>query len=71
MAEARALIPSGQTRLGAYSRLYYSTRHTAVALLRLIGNGTASHKAIISEFEKQWTKQRSFPVRYGKELKTL
>ena len=36
LAEARALIPSGQTRLGAYGRLYYSTRHTAVALLRLI-----------------------------------
>ena len=71
LAEARALIPSGQTRLGAYSRLYYSTRHTAVALLRLIGNRTTNHKAIISEFEKQWTKQRSFPVRYGKELKTL
>ena len=71
LEEARALIPSGQTRLGAYSRLYYSAHHAAVALLRLIGNSSRSHKAIISEFGKRWVKQRSFPPRYGKVLKTL
>ena len=71
LVEARALIPSGQTRLGAYSRLYYSAHHTAVALLRLIGNNTKKHQAIISEFGKQWVEQRSFPPRYGKALNTL
>ena len=71
LEEARALIPSGQTRLGAYSRLYYSTHHAAVALLRLIGSRAQNHKAIRSEFGKQWVQQRSFPVQYGKELKTL
>ena len=72
LAEAHALIPSGQTRLGAYSRLYYSAHHTAVALLRLIGNNRVkSHKAIIGKFGKQWVKRRAFPASYGKVLKTL
>ena len=71
LEEARALIPSGQTRLGAYSRLYYSAHHAAVALLRLIGNNAKKHQAIISEFGKRWVKQRTFPRRYGKVLKTL
>ena len=71
LEEVRALTPSGKTRLGAYSRLYYSAHHTAVALLRLIGNRAKSHTAIRSEFGKQWVKQRSFPARYGKVLTTL
>ena len=72
LEEARALIPRGQTRLGAYSRLYYSAHHAAVALLRLIGKSTVKrHQAIISEFGKQWIMQRSFPARYGKVLNTL
>ena len=72
LAEARALIPSGQTRLGAYSRLYYSAHHTAVALLRLIGRTRIKkHQAIRSEFGKNWVLRRNFPKRYGKVLKTL
>ena len=71
LGEARVLIPSGQTRLGAYSRLYYSAHHTAVALLRLVGNRARTHSAIKSEFGKRWVKQRSFPPSYGKVLKML
>lgn len=71
LEEARVLMPSGRTRLGAYSRLYYSAHHTAVALLRLIGNSARNHSSIKSEFGKQWVKKRSFPKQYGKILRTL
>ena len=71
LEEARALIPSGRTRLGAYNCLYYSAHHAAVALLRLIGNRSRSHTAIRTEFGKRWIVQRSFPKSYGKVLKTL
>ncbi|MGA9115803.1 MAG: HEPN domain-containing protein [Bacteroidota bacterium] len=70
LEEARVLIPSGRTRLGAYSRLYYSAHHTAVALLRLIGNSANTHDAIKNQFGKAWVTQRGFPVRYGALLKT-
>lgn len=71
LEEAKALIPSGRTRLGAYSRLYYSAHHAAVALLRLVNNGAKRHSSIRSAFGQQWVKNRSFPPRYGKSLKTL
>ena len=71
LAEAHALIPSGRTRLGAYNRLYYSAHHTAVALLRLIGNNSKKHVGIISTFGKEWVVRRGFPARYGKVLRTL
>ena len=71
LEEARALIPSGRTRLGAYSRLYYSAHHAAVALLRLIGNNAKNHAAIKTEFGHQWVTRRTFPAQYGKLLKTL
>jgi uncharacterized protein (UPF0332 family) len=71
LGEAQVLIPSGRTRLGAYSRLYYSAHHAAVALLRLSGNRAKSHQSIRSAFGQQWVKKRSFPPRYGRLLKAL
>lgn len=71
LAEAEILVPDGQTRLGAYSRLYYSAHHMAVALLRLIGNNSKKHDAIINQFGKEWVQSRGFPPGYGKLLNSL
>ena len=71
LEEARVLLPSGQTRAGAYSRLYYSAFHVAVALLRLIGSKAKKHGVVISEFGKEWVKKRSFPPKYGHLLNSL
>jgi uncharacterized protein (UPF0332 family) len=71
LEEARVLIPSGKTRSGAYSRLYYSAHHAAVALLRLIGNKAKTHSSVKAEFGKAWVKRRGFPPTYGKILKSL
>lgn len=71
LEEARVLIPSGKTRIGAYSRLYYSAHHAAIALLRLIGNKAKTHSAVKAEFGNVWVKKRGFPPSYGKILKTL
>ncbi len=69
LAEARALIPSGHTRLGAYSRLYYSAHHAAVALLRLVGDTAKTHDAVKNQFGATWVRRRGFPARYGRLLK--
>jgi len=69
LEEARVLIPSGRTRMGAYSRLYYSAHHTAVALLRLIGNSVKKHDAIKNQFGQAWVRRRGLPARYGRILK--
>jgi uncharacterized protein (UPF0332 family) len=71
LAEAKLLLPSGQTRLGAVNRLYYSSHHAAKALLQLIGINPRSHSAIISQFSYEWIKKRGFPASYGKLLKDL
>ena len=71
LEEAHVLIPSGKTRIGAYSRLYYSAHHTAVALLRLIGNKAKTHSSVKGQFGKAWVKKRGFPASYGKVLKSL
>ena len=70
-AEAQALVPSGQTRAGAYNRLYYAAHHIAVALLRLIGNKAKTHGAILNQFGLEWIKQRRFPAKFGALLKEL
>jgi hypothetical protein len=70
LEEARVLIPSGRTRLGAYSRLYYSAHHAAVALLRLIGHSAKTHDAIKNQFGVEWVRRKGFPARYGQILKS-
>lgn len=70
-AEAEALIPSGQTRLGAYNRLYYAVHHAAVSLLRLIGNKSKTHSSIKGQFGLQWVKRRGFPPTHGKLIGSL
>lgn len=71
LAEAKLLIPSGQTRLGARNRLYYSAHHVARALLQLIGNQAKNHTAIVNQFGQEWVKKRNFPASYGKLLNKL
>jgi uncharacterized protein len=71
LAEARLLIPSGQTRLGARNRLYYSAHHTARALLELVGIHSQKHNAIINQFGLEWVGKRGFPATYGRLLNTL
>lgn len=71
LEEARVLLPSGQTRAGARSRLYYATHHAATALLRLIGITTKTHQAIKSHFGKEWIQKRRLPVRFGRLLSSL
>jgi uncharacterized protein (UPF0332 family) len=71
LAEAKLLIPYGQTRLGARNRLYYSAHHAARALLELIGNDSTSHKAIVNQFGLEWVGKRDFPVIYGRLLNDL
>jgi len=71
LAEAKLLIPSGQTRLGARNRLYYSAHHVARALLVLIGNQSKSHKAIVNQFGLEWVGKRNFPASYGRLLNNL
>ncbi len=71
LAEAKLLIPSGQTRLGARNRLYYSAHHTARALLELIGNHSKTHKAIVNQFGLEWVEKRGFPELYGRLLNEL
>ena len=69
--EARILISSGQTRLGAYNRLYYAVHHASVSLLRLVGNNAKKHTTIRQLFGREWVVRRKFPKSYGKLLKTL
>lgn len=72
LAEADALIPSGQTRLGAINRLYYTTHHVAVALLRLVGRSNVrKHSTIKGQFGKEWVVDRGFPKLYGRLLNHL
>lgn len=71
LAEAEALAPSGQTRLGAVNRLYYTVHHVAVAMLRLVGNSAKNHDAIRGQFGKEWITRRGFPPRYGRLLSVL
>lgn len=71
IAEADVLIPSGQTRSGAYNRLYYATHHIAVSLLRLLGNNADSHSAIKNQFGKLWVIDRGFPAAYSELLNSL
>ena len=71
LAEAKLLIPSGQTRLGAQNRLYYSAHHIARALLQLIGNQSKTHKAIVNQFGLEWVGKRGFPTSYGRLLNNL
>jgi uncharacterized protein (UPF0332 family) len=71
LAEATTLSGSGQTRLGAYSRLYYSAHHMAVALLALIGKHVQSHGAIRQEFGREWVVARKFPATYARLLRQL
>ena len=71
LEEARLLIPSGRTRLGARSRLYYAAHHAAVALLRLDGVAPKAHAAVKSQFGLRWVKQRRFPAKYAELLSTL
>lgn len=71
LAEAQTLTSRGQTRLGAYSRLYYATHHICRALLWLIGKSAKSHSAIKTQFSKEWVKQRKFPASYVKLLTDL
>jgi len=71
LAEAKLLIPSGQTRLGARNRLFYSVHHTARALLVLIGNNSKTHTTIINQFGLEWVQKREFPATYGRLLNTL
>jgi uncharacterized protein len=71
LAEAKLLIPSGQTRLGARNRLYYSAHHTARALLELVGNHAKTHKAIVNQFGAEWVGKRGFPASYGRLLNKL
>jgi uncharacterized protein (UPF0332 family) len=71
LAEARILARSGQTRLGAYSRLYYSTHHMAVALLAILGKHVNSHSALRQEFGREWVKTRRFPPTYARLLADL
>ncbi|MBI5031711.1 MAG: HEPN domain-containing protein [Chloroflexi bacterium] len=71
LEEARLLVPSGQTRLGARNRLYYATHHTARALLELVGNHAKTHTAIANQFGLEWVKKRHFPEIYGRLLNSL
>lgn len=71
LAEGRALSKSGQTRLGAYSRLYYSVHHMGVALLALLGKHVNSHKALRREFGREWVVARKFPSSYARLLADL
>lgn len=71
LAEAKLLIPSGQTRLGARNRLYYSAHHAARALLQLIGNQSKTHKAIVNQFGLEWVGKKGFPASYGRLLNNL
>ena len=71
LAEARVLISSGQTRLGAYSRLYYAAHHISTALLGLVGKSARSHRAVINQFSMEWVKGRALPAKYGTLLKDL
>jgi uncharacterized protein (UPF0332 family) len=71
LSEAKALIPTGSTRRGAYNRLFYASHHIAVALLRLIGNKSRTHKSIIRQFGLLWVQQRRFPKFYGGLLNQL
>jgi uncharacterized protein (UPF0332 family) len=71
LEEARILSKTGKTRLGAYNRLYYTAHHAAVALLRLSGNNSTSHKAIISNLGKIWIRNKKLPKSYGKLLRSL
>ncbi|MCW7498527.1 HEPN domain-containing protein [Leptospira levettii] len=71
LEEAKVLSKSGRTRLGAYNRLYYSAHHTAVALLKLIGNSSKTHTSIINQFSKEWIKNRLFPKKYGSVISEL
>lgn len=71
VAEARSLLERGETRLGAYNRLYYSAHHAAVALLSLIGDSSKSHSSIKTNFSKKWVQGRGFPKLYGRLLRQL
>lgn len=70
-AEAKLLIPSGQTRLGARNRLYYSAHHAAVALLNLVGKPPKTHSAVIRLFGQEWVTRRNFPKSYARLLSQL
>lgn len=71
LAEADSLIEKGQTRTGVYNRLYYAVHHVAVALLRLKGDNSKNHAAIIRNFGLKWIKNEKCPKLYGKIIKDL
>lgn len=70
-AQAEVLSKSGKTRLGTYNRHYYTSHHICKALLWLVGNRSQTHKAIKSQFGREWIKRRGFPTTYGKLVSTL
>jgi uncharacterized protein (UPF0332 family) len=71
LEEARILLPSGRTRSGATSRLYYAAHHAACSLLRLVGVTTRSHSAVKNAFGQQWIKRRGLPVKFAALLVRL
>lgn len=71
LEEARVLLPSGQTRAGARSRMYYAAHHAAVAMLRLVGVTASTHQAVKGTFGKEWVKKRKLPKKFGQLLTTL
>ena len=68
--DARILI-GGDKREGPVSRIYYSARHCATAVLLLYDVRCRSHSATISEFGRIVVKQKKFPKRYGKFLNEM
>lgn len=71
LEEARVLLPSGQTRAGARSRMYYAAHHAAVALLKLVGVSATSHQAVKGTFGREWILKRKLPKKFGQLITTL